>query len=473
VTVDATGFEDAAVDKIWDEDVDAAHQTAGTAGKKLDDAGAAADPWATALPGAYGAGTAGKIVGDNVNAPIATVDTVVDAIKAVTDLLPDAGALNDLAAILADSNELQGDWTNGGRLDLLLDSVLNRLQGLVLEQGTIGATGNDTTHLHLDGLTYGDDEINGYFLVVFDNSTSEYHVAEITDWVLSTELATVATLPFTPEASVDTYWLLSAQAGSSSAPTAAAVADAVWDEAQADHVAAGSFGEVATEAAAILVDTAEIGVAGAGLTALATQASVDTVDGNVDAILVDTAEIGAAGAGLTAVPWNAAWDAEVESEVEDAVGADVTAILGDTDVIDDATSGLVKIAQDVAAILVDTGTTLDGRIPAALVGGRMDSDVGAKTGNVALSTQEKADVNAEVLDVVNVDTFAEPGQEEPPATTTLMKKLGYLYKIATNRKTQTSTTFSLYDAASTTVDQKSTDSDDGTTAEKGALGTGP
>jgi hypothetical protein len=41
---------------------------------------------------------------------------------------------------------------------------------------------------------------------------------------------------------------------------------------------------------------------------------------DINAILVDTAEIGAAGAGLTAVPWNAAWDAEVESEVDDALG---------------------------------------------------------------------------------------------------------------------------------------------------------
>ena len=43
--------------------------------------------------------------------------------------------------------------------------------------------------------------------------------------------------------------------------------------------------------------------------------------GDLAAILVDTAVIGAAGAGLTAVPWNAAWDAEVESEVDDALGA--------------------------------------------------------------------------------------------------------------------------------------------------------
>lgn len=41
----------------------------------------------------------------------------------------------------------------------------------------------------------------------------------------------------------------------------------------------------------------------------------------IPAILVDTAVIGAAGAGLTAVPWNAAWDAEVQSEVQDAIEA--------------------------------------------------------------------------------------------------------------------------------------------------------
>lgn len=35
----------------------------------------------------------------------------------------------------------------------------------------------------------------------------------------------------------------------------------------------------------------------------------------------DTAAIGVAGAGLTSIPWNAAWDAEVESEVNDALVA--------------------------------------------------------------------------------------------------------------------------------------------------------
>lgn len=66
-----------------------------------------------------------------------------------------------------------------------------------------------------------------------------------------------------------------------SALTAAAIADAVWDEAQADHVAAGSFGEVATETAAILVDTAEIGAAGAGLTNINLPDQTMNITGNI------------------------------------------------------------------------------------------------------------------------------------------------------------------------------------------------
>ena len=69
---------------------------------------------------------------------------------------------------------------------------------------------------------------------------------------------------------------------------------------------------------------------------LATQTSVDTIDGIVDAILLDTDELqsnqgdwatadvaSALGTGTwaTAIPWNAAWDAEVQSEVDDGLRA--------------------------------------------------------------------------------------------------------------------------------------------------------
>lgn len=75
-------------------------------------------------------------------------------------------------------------------------------------------------------------------------------------------------------------------------PTASAIADAVWDETSTGHTTAGTAG-----------------------------AQLWT---NIDAILTDTAEIGTAGAGLTAIPWNSSWDAEVQSEVFDALDAAYT-----------------------------------------------------------------------------------------------------------------------------------------------------
>lgn len=117
-------------------------------------------------------------------------------------------------------------------------TALNRAYGVA---GTIGSTGNDTTHLHLDGLTYGNDEINGYLLVIYDDSEAEYHFRWITDWVLASELATVATLPFTPEDATDTYALLPiikdadvaailADTGTDGVPLTAAAVDAILDE---------------------------------------------------------------------------------------------------------------------------------------------------------------------------------------------------------------------------------------------------
>lgn len=70
----------------------------------LDGAASAGDPWTTSLPGAYGAGTAGYIVGTNLNAPVGTIDTVVDAIKVKTDYLPSATAGAAGGVFIAGSN---------------------------------------------------------------------------------------------------------------------------------------------------------------------------------------------------------------------------------------------------------------------------------------------------------------------------------------------------------------------------------
>jgi len=91
----------------------------------------------------------------------------------------------------------------------------------------------------------------------------------------------------------------------------------------------------------ILVDTAVIGALGAGLTALATQASVNVIDGIVDDILVDT---------------GATLDAKID-------GIDT--------VVDALAAALALVHTDVDAILLDTGTTLDGKI--TVVDGKADT----------------------------------------------------------------------------------------------------
>lgn len=82
-----------------------------------------------------------------------------------------------------------------------------------------------------------------------------------------------------------------------------------------------------------------------------------------------------------------------------------------------------------------------------------------------------AQVNAEVLDVLTVDTFAQPPQEAPAATTTLMNMLRYLYKGLRNKHTvdKDDALWRLFADDGTTVDQQATISDDGTTFTRGEI----
>jgi len=63
---------------------------------------------------------------------------------------------------------------------------------------------------------------------------------------------------------------------------------------------------------------------------------------------------------------------------------------------------------------------------------------------VALQTQAKADVNSEVLDVLSVDTFAEP-TGVPGATITLREKIGWLFMALRNALTVTATKMQFLD----------------------------
>lgn len=84
-----------------------------------------------------------------------------------------------------------------------------------------------------------------------------------------------------------------------------------------------------------------------------------------------------------------------------------------------------------------------------------------------------AEVNAEMVDVMEVDTITLPGQVALPVTPTRTFALAYLYKFFRNRLTQNATENKLYADDETTVDQKAAVSDDTVTIDRGEMGSGP
>jgi len=270
---------------------------------------------------------------------VATTTTNTDMVAAAPTAAANADAVWDetLAGhVTADTaGLLLNEWQDGGRLDLILDTI------------AVDTT-TDIPALIADVPTVA--EFNARTLVAasyFDPAADA--VANVT-------------LVATTTTNTDMV---------AAAPTAAANADAVWDEAQSGHVGAGTFGVLASEIA--------------------------TLQTEVDGIQADTedlqTQIGTAGAGLT--------------------------------------------------------------------------DLGG------MSTAMKAEVNVEALDVLVTDTHAEPGQGLPAATASLRDKIGYLYKAWRNKSDQTSSLYQLYNDDASTVDQKATVSDDTTTATKGEIATGP
>jgi len=111
-----------------------------------------------------------------------------------------------------------------------------------------------------------------------------------------------------------------------------------------------------------------------------------------------------------------------------------------------------NLPTDIDAILVDTASLNDTKIP---------------------DTLSLANINAEVDTALATTTYAEPAQGAPGTTLSLADKIGFNYKAWRNRSNQTATTYQLFNDDATTVDHKATISDDATTAEKGEVATGP
>lgn len=132
---------------VWDL-ATTGHTTANTFGAAAVAAGSAGDPWSTALPGSYGAGSAGYILGNRLDALVssrlatsgytAPDNTGVAAIKAKTDNLPAApAAVGDIPTAGANADALLGRNILGGSSSgRLVKEALATLRNKVAVVGT-------------------------------------------------------------------------------------------------------------------------------------------------------------------------------------------------------------------------------------------------------------------------------------------------------------------------------------------------
>lgn len=392
-------------DAVWDEAL-SGHATAGSAGAGVSAAGSAGDPWSTLLPGAYGAGTAGKIIGDNIDAAISSISAGSGPTAADIRTEMDSNSTK-LAAILTDTAEI---GTAGAGLTALASaSGLSTLTGYVdtevaaiktktdfLPSATAGAAGglfiagsNAATTVNFTGNITGNlsgsvgsvtgavgsvtgavGSVTGAVASVTGNVGGS--VASVTAGVTlaaathtGAVIPTVTTLTNLP--SIPANWLTAAGIASGALNgkgdwlNTAGVSAAVWNATTASYGSAGSYGLLIETN----LDAAVSSVGGGGGTA-------DWTDDEKTAM---RAILGIPASGTTpADPTTGILDTIRDAAV--AVKAKTDNLPADPADASDVSAAIAVTNGKVDAVQADTND-IQTRLPAALVGGRMDANLGA------------------------------------------------------------------------------------------------
>ncbi len=195
----------------------------------------ASDPWGTAVPGSYGAGTAGYILGTNLNATVSS--------RLASSAVPanfSAMAITAGGAVTVGTNN---DKTGYSLTQAFPANFSNLAITATTGKVTVG-TNDDKAGYSISGTKTTLDALND--------------VSAATVWGYGTRTLTSGGYSGLTAADVDLIWdevrtghttagtfglYLDAQISSVSAPSAATVADAVWDELLSGHQTAGSAGK--------------------------------------------------------------------------------------------------------------------------------------------------------------------------------------------------------------------------------------
>jgi len=225
----------------------------------------ASDPWATALPGAYGAGTAGNIIGNRLDAAVTTRLAPTTAGRTL-DVSTTGEAGVDWANVGSPSTSVNLSNTTVANATNVTNGVsLSTLETAVLHSGTAQAGASSTITL-ATGASSTNDFYN-YKTIRIYGGTGAGQARTIVDYVGSTRVATVDRAWVTNPSGTSTYAVTtihhpelddgtatydpttdSLQAIRDSAATVADVADGVWDEATSGHQTAGTTGKALTDA---------------------------------------------------------------------------------------------------------------------------------------------------------------------------------------------------------------------------------
>jgi hypothetical protein len=303
---------------------------------------------------------------------------------------------------------------------------------------TDGIDFDGTTGIHGFSIDTGDNTdasfytVGAWFTVVVSAVTVDSQtVSFIACQFRIMEAETTAGRPLTQTAAISAN-AITATSINADAITAAKIADGAID--------AATFAAGAINAAAIAADAITDAKVASDVTIASVTGAVGSVTGNVGGNV--TGSVGSVAAGGIAAASFAAGAIDASAIAASAIGA--------SEIANDAITA-AKIADGA----IDAATFAAGAIDAA-----------------ATANDFLAEVNAEVVDALNTDTYAEPGQGTPAATASLVAKIGYLYKAWRNKHTQTASEYALYADDGTTKDQEAGVADDGTTFTRNEMQTG-
>ena len=212
--------------------------------------------------------------------------------------------------------------------------------------------------------------------------------------------------------------------------TTGAIADAVWDEAFSGHNVAGSFGKILRQIyEGVVSQDGAVNDASATTTTFITNLTQTTDGFYHDKVIVF-------------VSGSLAGQAR---HIETYTGStkSITVSQAFTSAPANADEFLILATHEHSISEIQDGLATSAEI-------------------TALNDISAADVNAQVLDVLTVDTFAEP-TAVPAASATIEDMLHWIYTLSRNKITQTSTTSTLRNDADGADIGSATVSDDGTT----------